>query len=165
MFHYKCSQVDKSELRFWVFNNDLIVDSPKYFQEDQIFLDSAKVIECLKQEYLKMGFVTRQKAPDSSHSMSGIQAEARNVILSQKAADLMAVLDIFKRNSADGFIGERELRKILFEYLSNAHDHYITSILASLRSSRPPDNSNFFRQFMIAEVKQAVNDLLVGNDG
>ena len=67
------------------------------------------------------------------------------MILGQKASDLISVLKIFQRNSDDGYIGERELRKVLFEYLSQAPDHYITSILANLRSSRPPNESNFFR--------------------
>ena len=56
MFHYQCSQVDQQELRFWIFNNDLIVDNPKYFKEDEIFLDTQKIIDCLKQEYLRLGF-------------------------------------------------------------------------------------------------------------
>ena len=30
MFHYNCTQIDKHELRFWVFNNDMIVDTPAY---------------------------------------------------------------------------------------------------------------------------------------
>ena len=59
------------------------------------------------------------------------------------------MLHIFERNTADGYIGERELRKVLYEYLSNAHDHYITTILANLRSSRPPNEANFFRQYNI----------------
>jgi len=50
--------------------------------------------------------------------MNGIQEEARDLILQRKANDLCHVLAIFKRNAIDDLIGERELRKILFEYLS-----------------------------------------------
>lgn len=50
---------------------------------------------------------------------------------------------------------------MLYEYLSQAHDHYITCILASLRSSRPPNDSNFFRQFKINEVVFTVRKLFL----
>ena len=61
-------------------------------------------------------------------------------------------------------IGERELRKILFEYLSQPNDHYITSIIANLRYSRPPDQSNFFRRFNLREVIETVQKLLDPNN-
>lgn len=56
LFHYNCTQIDRNELRFWVFNNGLIIDAPQHFREDVIFLDTVKVIQCLKDEYRAMGF-------------------------------------------------------------------------------------------------------------
>lgn len=58
-------------------------------------------------------------------------------------------------------IGERELRKLLFEYLAQPHDHYVTTIIASLRYTKPPDISNFFRRFLLSEVIEVVKKLLV----
>ena len=52
---------------------------------------------------------------------------------------MVEVLQIFQRNALDGLIGERELRKVLYQYLSNPHDHYITTIIANLRYSKAPD--------------------------
>ena len=45
MFHYNCSQVDQNELRFWVLNNQLIIDAPQHFREDVIFLDTGKLLK------------------------------------------------------------------------------------------------------------------------
>ena len=56
-----------------------------------------------------------------------------------KAKQLIEVLQIFQRNAIDGLIGERELRKVLYQYLANPHDHYITTIIANLKYSKAPD--------------------------
>ncbi len=48
LFHYRCTTIDINELRFWVFNNDLIIDAPKQYREDLVFIDTAKLIKCLK---------------------------------------------------------------------------------------------------------------------
>ena len=77
--------------------------------------------------------------------MNSIQEEARDLILKRKAPDLTHALRIFQHNATDDWIGERELRKLLYDYLSQAHDYYITTIIASLKYSRPPNASNFFR--------------------
>ena len=70
------------------------------------------------------------------------------------------MLEIFKRNALNDMIGERELRKVLFEYLARPHDHYVTSIIANLRYSMPPDESNFFRRFRLGEVVEVTKKLL-----
>ena len=66
------------------------------------------------------------------------------------------MLEIFQRNAPKGRIGERELRKILYESLSQAHDHYITSIISNLHKSWPPNASNFFRRFDINEIIEVI---------
>ena len=81
------------------------------------------------------------------------------MILDQKAQDLIDTLEIFRRNAIDERIGERELRKLLYESLSQAHDHYITHIISNLRDSRPPDESNFFRRFKIAEIIDVIKGI------
>ena len=66
MFHYNCTIVDTNELRFWVFNNDLIVNAPAQYREDLVFIDSGKLIKCLKKEYINMGFIPSQKISPGS---------------------------------------------------------------------------------------------------
>ena len=96
LFHYRASEVDSIELRFWIFNNDLISPTPKFFREDLVYIDSDKLIQTLKQEYLNMGFVSTQyKANEGARGMSGIHQEARDHILTSKGNDLLNVLRIF----------------------------------------------------------------------
>ena len=64
------------------------MDNPKYFNENEIFLDTKKILETLKLEYLRQGFQPREVPKPSSRSREGIAAEARDVILLQKSADL-----------------------------------------------------------------------------
>jgi hypothetical protein len=82
------------------------------------------------------------------------------MVLRRKANDLTRVFKIFQRNATDDLIGERELRKILYEYLSQAHDYYITTIIANLKFSRPPNAANFFRQFKLQEIISVVWEVL-----
>ena len=55
MFHYRCTQVDYNELRFWVLNRNLIADAPEYYREDYVYIDSEKLMEELKTEYQFLG--------------------------------------------------------------------------------------------------------------
>ena len=50
---------------------------------------------------------------------------------------------------------------MLYQYLANPHDHYITTIIANLRYSKAPDQSNFFLRFRIAEIVEVVKRLFV----
>ena len=118
MFHYNCTQVDQNELRFWVLNNRLIVDAPQHFREDVIFLDTKKIIKCLKFEYRAMGFIGSSKSKTHANTMGEIYEDARDHLLLRKCEDLVNVLEIFKRNALKDMIGERELRKVLYEYLA-----------------------------------------------
>ena len=34
LFHYNCTHIDKTELRFWVFNNDLVVENLEHHRDD-----------------------------------------------------------------------------------------------------------------------------------
>ena len=51
-FQYICNQEDRTELRTWLFNNNLIVTAPKYYEKNTIFVDLGSLIEKLKQETL-----------------------------------------------------------------------------------------------------------------
>ena len=51
-FQYICTQEDRTELRTWLFNNNLIVTAPKYYEKNTIFVDLGSLIEKLKQETL-----------------------------------------------------------------------------------------------------------------
>ena len=55
MFHYRCTTADYNELRFWVFNMNLIADAPEYYREDFVYIDSEKLMEALKTEYEFLG--------------------------------------------------------------------------------------------------------------
>ena len=74
------------------------------------------------------------------------------------------MLEIFKANAPDDMIGERELRKVLFEYLGDPHDHYITTIVSNLKFSLPPSNSSFFRRFLITEVIEMIDEILMNDE-
>ena len=53
------------------------------------------------------------------------------------------------------------MRKLLYDYLANAHDHQITSIVASLQYSSPPSSVNLFRQFKLGEVITVIRRLFL----
>ena len=48
MFGYNCRTVDSNELRWWVFNNNLIVDKvPECYNQDGIYIDVDKLVTAL----------------------------------------------------------------------------------------------------------------------
>ena len=118
MFHYHSTQVDSFELRFWVFNNDLIADTPEHFREDLVYIDCANLLKTLRFEYDRMGYIRNREHQPVSQDIGAILGEARDHVLASKGKDLVNVLQMFQRNATEDLIGERELRKVLYEYLA-----------------------------------------------
>jgi len=60
---YMCSMEDRNELRVWLFNCDLFVDAPRYFDQDTIFVDVAKMLEALDRDIKQMFSSTARSEP------------------------------------------------------------------------------------------------------
>ena len=94
-----------------------------------------------------------KKEPDGKDKeLNVVYQNVKDHILGTKIDNLIEVFHIFKRNSPEGLIGERELRRVLTEYLQNASDFHVSSIISSLRIAKKADHSNLFRRFKIDEV-------------
>ena len=83
MFHYHGTLVDTLELRFWVFNNDLIASTPEYFREDLVYIDCANLIKALLFEYDRIGYIKNKESHTSFHknTMKGILGEVIDHVL------------------------------------------------------------------------------------
>lgn len=51
---YICNDVDRNELRVWLFNNNLFANPPKFFNKDLIFIDVENALSQLRQEVLTL---------------------------------------------------------------------------------------------------------------
>ena len=49
-FQYICTQEDRNEMRVWLFNNELFVHTPKFYDKNSLFVDLDRFLECLKKE-------------------------------------------------------------------------------------------------------------------
>lgn len=143
MFRYYCTKIDENELRVWIFNHGLIAETPEFYRQEVIFINSLKLVNVLVMQYVKLG-LTIQKGPGDAAKLPIVYKEIKDHVLGTKIDRLIDVLYIFKSNNGEGLIGERELRRVLFEYLEEATDHHITTIICSLRYTKPPDDSNLF---------------------
>lgn len=108
-----------------------------------------------------MGYSRSRTANPSSKTLLDIGRETRDHVLREKGQNLINVLKVCQRNAHDDLIGERELRKLLFDYLDRAPDLYISTIIGNLRYSRDPDDSNFFRRFNLTEIISTVQTLMI----
>ena len=88
-----------------------------------------------------------------------VYKDIKDHVLGTKMDSLIEVLRIFERNNPEGLIGERELRRVLNEYLEHASDFHITTLICSLRHVKPPDNSNLFQRFKLAEVIEQLKQM------
>lgn len=69
------------------------------------------------------------------------------------------MIQIFKNNSRDGLIGERELRRVLHEHLSGIGEFHQQTIIDALKDQIEPNERSFFRRFRIQEVLKVLDDV------
>lgn len=117
MFRYSCTTIDENELRFWVLNHNLISDTPEFYREEVVFIDTKKLVDELVAQYSRLGLMPRKEPDDKDKELNVVYQNVKDHILGTKIDNLIEVLHIFKRNSSEGLIGERELRRVLTEYL------------------------------------------------
>ena len=77
-------------------------------------------------------------------------------MVQQKIDRTKDVLRIVLKNSANGMIGERDLRRILFENLDSCSDYHVDTIVAQLKTTTHIDKDNYFRRF---DIKEAIEEL------
>ena len=127
-FRYVCTQHDQDELRFWILNHDLIAKTPEFYRKEVVFIDARKFVKALVDQYSTLGLTVR-KTDKNEKSLGLVYQDIKDHVLGNKLDQMVEVLQIFKRHNAEGLIGERELRRVLFEYLEHATDAHITTLI------------------------------------
>ena len=80
--------------------------------------------------------------------MNLVYTEIKDHVLGVKLDRLIEVLKTFKRHNLElGLIGERELRRVLRDYLEDASDFHLTTIICNLRVVKKPGDGSLFQQF------------------
>ena len=83
--------------------------------------------------YSKIG-LTPDPGKGPERSINLVYADIKDHVLGVKLDRLIEVLKTFKRhNVSEGLIGERELRRVLRDYLEDATDFHLTTIICALR--------------------------------
>ena len=54
MFKFNCTIEDENDLRFWLYNKDVLTKTPKFYIQDRLYLDCDKLIEKLREESRKL---------------------------------------------------------------------------------------------------------------
>jgi len=49
-FQYICTQEDRNEMRVWLFNHELFMLTPKFYDKNSLFVDLDRFLEFLKKE-------------------------------------------------------------------------------------------------------------------
>ena len=47
-FNYICNKEDRNEMRVWMFNKNLFVNGPKYYNPDTLFIRIEDLIKAIK---------------------------------------------------------------------------------------------------------------------
>ena len=150
---------DQNELRIWILNKDLISKTPQYYRQETIFINTWDLVEALIQNYSKVG-LSSEPGQGPERSIQLVYADIKDHVLGVKLDRLIEVLKTFKRhNSDEGLIGERELRRVLRDYLEDATDFHLTTIISALRVVKQPGDGSLFQQFSIDEVVREIGQM------
>ncbi|CDW73821.1 UNKNOWN [Stylonychia lemnae] len=146
-FQYLCNKEDRLELRVWLFNKNLFMNTPKFYQQDLIFLDVENLMECLKEQATSQ--IKNKESSKTEFTMDSIFSNLRQNILDSQINKAIDALNVFK---IEGEIGEREFRKILNQCLPGVTLHQQHCIVESIKTFKPADDIYMFRRFKIDEI-------------
>ena len=57
MLKYSCQFADENDLRFWLFNKSVITKTPKFYQQDRIYIDCERLLWALREEGKRLGLI------------------------------------------------------------------------------------------------------------
>jgi hypothetical protein len=144
-FQYLATSEDRNELRVWLFNRNMFVQPPKYYDPNLIFVDLDLFLSSFK----------LNDNNESIDTVDNVKIKIRENLVKRNVEKAVEAVTLHGER-----IGERELRKIVNQTMHGVSLTLQNVFIDQIRNYEKPDDKNLFRMFNTAEVVQALRGLM-----
>ena len=121
-------------------------------------MDIAKVMEAIKEDWKTLG-LTLNHRERTLRPITSVYREINDHVVETHIQQVLLVLSMFNKTTQDQLICEIDLRRILHEYLCNATDFHVSSIIEQIKEFHYPEDHYISRKFYIPDVVKVLNEL------